>query len=115
MSYSHQFNMLYDFIEKLQRKPERVKRRILAGLTVLAAVLLLGGWLYTVKDKVNLESKTEIQSPPVSEGGPPGPLATLKNGLALVLTDAKDKLGELLKASKTTSNQRKIYQLPDNK
>lgn len=116
--------MLYDFIAKLQRKPERIKRQVLVALTILAAVLLAVGWLATVKGRLgaaqlNSLKTTEISSPAagqeIESRNLPGPLAALKSGLELVFSDAKDKLGDLLKASETTGSQRAIYQLPDNK
>jgi len=108
--------MLYDFIYRLQQKSDRTKRQIIGGFTALAAIVLLFGWVVTIKDKVNLEDKT---APEQIAGGEekqnlPGPLATLKTGFGFVFTDAKDRLEELFSTPEESYSPRPVFELPIN-
>ena len=114
----------YHFIEKLQKKSDREKKRILTGLTIASTVLLLvGGFLSfraTLRNQQNaFVSGTTPSATVFTEDGSTeslrGPFASLKDGLVLVAGDITEKVGALaedVRSERTPESVRPYVPLP---
>ena len=113
---------LYRTIEKLQQKSDREKKRILTGLTVISAALLLVGGMFSfratlrgeelafVPPEERKEAEEASESPPVESLR--GPFASLKDGLVLVAGDIQEKVGEFaenIQEEETAAEEQRLY------
>lgn len=98
----------YDFLERLQRRPDEQKRKILMAVAGIFAVALLTIWVVKLKGELagqpglfSLESgRQEKPSDSPDKSSVLSPLASLGRGLALFVSDLREKSEGLL--SKTT-------------
>ncbi len=120
----------YSFLKRLQRKPEREKRKIIVALAVLCAlgVGFLGfesikreftgkPSLFSLESEKNQEGNEENKSADTNEAGP---IESLTKGLALIFSDLKEKSQEFLSqtseivSEETTTSERAVYKLPSH-
>jgi cytoskeletal protein RodZ len=104
---------LYDFVYNLQRKPDRIKKRILIVMLVVSFILLSAFWVFMFKRQVS-QTTTYSNSETETVGGDKqniiAPAAAIIEGLKGLKSDISEKIS----AFKSTSNkeERPVYELP---
>ncbi len=110
---------LYNFIYKLQKKPERSRRQILFGVVAVFFVALIGWWVLMFKDqvsKISSSQNTGVENVLGSEEKLLSPLAALAEGFKGFKSDITQKIGEykLNSSSNRVEKARPVYKLPEN-
>ncbi len=102
---------LYDFVYNLQRKPDRVKKRILAVLLIVSFILLSIFWVLMFKKQVSqtaINSNKEIETVGGSQNLM-GPAAAIIEGIKGLKSDISKKIGEFKSGPPA---ERPVYELP---
>lgn len=115
---------LYETIENLQNKSEGARRRILLLLLVISFVLLVSLWVFTIKKQVVNQNGSLFGVVPDNQKGTSDknkqsnsgllePLASLKEGLSVVISDIKNATVEALSSNEEVLQQEGEIEQPE--
>lgn len=81
-----------DFLDKLQKKSEREKRRITIGLSLLITAIIFALWLLSFSGSISIESSSDNT---VSTEGGEGPIESFIDDFKAGISEIKEKAGAI--------------------